>query len=120
MIPAVDSKAVTFADGLVHVIDAANSFPFEGAIVQDSLGGLGTTVNVVPGGDIGSGREHQVELFGSSVLNMSGMGGMAPHQLPIVLVVRAPMIVKEPIAVDDSHTQRGELEQYYQACRQHV
>ncbi len=30
------------------------------------------------------------------------------------------MIVKEPIAVDDSHTQRGELEQYYQACRQHV
>ncbi len=30
------------------------------------------------------------------------------------------MIVKEPIAVDDSHTQRGELEQYYQTCRQHV
>ena len=30
-----DAMAITFADGLVHVIDSTNSFPFEAVVVED-------------------------------------------------------------------------------------
>jgi hypothetical protein len=45
-----DAAAITFDDGLVHVIDAANSFPFESVEAIDSASGDLTTVNVVDGG----------------------------------------------------------------------
>ena len=47
---ASGAQAVTFDDGLVHVIDAANSFPFESVEAIDSASGDPTTVNVVDGG----------------------------------------------------------------------
>ena len=46
-----DAAAITFDDGLVHVIDAGNSFPLEDVIVQDGPSGATTTVSVVDGGD---------------------------------------------------------------------
>ena len=48
------ASAVTFADGQVHVIDADNSFPFEGVTVNDGPGPITTTVNLVEGGAIGT------------------------------------------------------------------
>ena len=50
----VAAQAVTFADGLVHVIDAANSYPFDQVIVDDGPGASTTTVNVLAGGQIGT------------------------------------------------------------------
>jgi hypothetical protein len=47
---ARNASAVVFDDGLVHVIDAANSFPFESVEAIDSASGDPTTVNVVDGG----------------------------------------------------------------------
>ncbi len=44
---ALNSSAITFNDGLVDVIDADNSFPFEGITVQDGPGGTTVTVVVV-------------------------------------------------------------------------
>ena len=43
-----EARAITFADGQVHVIDAANSFPFEDVTVQDDPIGATTTVQVAP------------------------------------------------------------------------
>ena len=47
---ALNASAIVFDDGLVHVIDAANSFPFESAEAIDSASGHLTTLNVVDGG----------------------------------------------------------------------
>ncbi len=70
---APDARAVTFADGAIHVIDEANSYPFEGVAVANGPLGRRTTVNVVTGGQIGSpGFESTSEFRGVSVLNMSG------------------------------------------------
>jgi hypothetical protein len=41
------AHAVVFDDGMVHVIDAANSFPFEDVIVNDSTVGESTTVELL-------------------------------------------------------------------------
>jgi len=65
--------AVTFDDGLVHVIDAANSFPFDRVEVRDGPGGATTTVEILPGGQIGTdGIDGGLNALGSSVVNMSG------------------------------------------------
>ena len=42
-----NAGAATFDDGPFHVIDAGNSFLFEGITVQDGPGGTTTTVVVV-------------------------------------------------------------------------
>jgi hypothetical protein len=42
------AHAITFDDGMVHVIDAANSFPFEATFVDDGPGPTTTTVTVEP------------------------------------------------------------------------
>ena len=62
------ARAVTFDDGLVHVIDAGNSFPFEGVTVDDGPGGAPTMLNIVPGGYVG----FYVKASGNSQVNMSG------------------------------------------------
>jgi hypothetical protein len=42
-----EANAVTPDDGLVHVIDAENSHPFEGLTVDDAPDRIATTVNLV-------------------------------------------------------------------------
>ena len=74
--------AVTFADGQVHTIDAANSFPFESVTVLNSPTGVPTTVQVLDGGDIGSAvlgalfpRENSIAtMFGGTVWRIVGLG----------------------------------------------
>ena len=67
----VEAKPVTFDDGLVHIIDANNSFPFESVIVQDGPGSTNTTVNLVSGGLIGGGLTaidgSQIEMSGGRI-----------------------------------------------------
>jgi hypothetical protein len=43
-------SAVTFSDGLIHVIDAANSYPHESIIAVNASDGRPTTIRVVNGG----------------------------------------------------------------------
>lgn len=75
---ASTARGVTFADGLLHIIDSTNSFPSEPILIGDGPGGIPTTVNVVDGGvasDIrieGSGapspgRNSIVNVLGGSV-----------------------------------------------------
>ncbi len=68
-----EAAAITFDDGLVHVIDAGNSYPFDLLFVENSLEGAPTTVDVVAGGEIAtqfvSGDSF---IRGTSVLNLSG------------------------------------------------
>ena len=45
--------AVTFDDGMVHIIDVNNSFPFEIVEVGDGPGGQPTTLIVTVGGEVG-------------------------------------------------------------------
>ena len=66
------AKAITFADGQVHVIDAANSFPLEDVIVADGPGATTTTVEMVPGGEIGTQVSSQLVAQDSSLVNISG------------------------------------------------
>lgn len=54
--------AVTFADGQLHIIDAANSFPFESVVVEDAPGGGPTSLLLVDGGLIGT----QLQAYGHS------------------------------------------------------
>jgi hypothetical protein len=46
------AAAITFDDGLVHVIDAGNSYPSELIFVSDGPGNEPTIVNVLSGGEI--------------------------------------------------------------------
>jgi hypothetical protein len=66
---AESATAVTFADGLVHVLDASNSFPFEEVVVDDGPGGEVTTVNVLEGARVGAPG---MRVLGHSVVNISG------------------------------------------------
>jgi len=62
------AKAVTFGDGLSHVIDAANSFPLEEVKVFDGPGPSTTTLVLADGGQLGFG----VTAFDTSVVNVIG------------------------------------------------
>jgi hypothetical protein len=70
---ASGAQAVTFDDGLVHVIDAGNSYPFDLITVQDGPGSIPTTVNILSGGEVAtqvvSGNSFISE---NSILNLSG------------------------------------------------
>jgi len=68
------SSAVTFADGQVHIIDAASSFPLDDVEVLDGPGGSQTTVRLVEGGQIGSPPPFAFSLigYGSSDLYVDG------------------------------------------------
>jgi probable HAF family extracellular repeat protein len=66
------TKAVTFDDGLVHVIDAANSFPFEPADVRDGPGSTPTTLQIVDGGEISTIAGLDSTVWDTSILQMSG------------------------------------------------
>ena len=71
-----DAAAVTFDDGLVHVIDAGNSFPLECVIVDDGPLGETTTLNALPGGEIGTLSCGSLTANGTSEINM--LGGLVP------------------------------------------
>jgi hypothetical protein len=70
---AQNASAIVFDDGKVHVVDAANSFPFEGVLVDDGPPPRPTTtLEVVSGGEIGTVSEDDVAAFGSSEVTISG------------------------------------------------
>jgi hypothetical protein len=48
------AHAITFADGEIHVIDAANSYPNDTVYVLDGPGSVATTVTVLDGGQAGT------------------------------------------------------------------
>ena len=72
LVLGTEARAVVFDDGMVHLIDAGNSFPFEGAIVRDGSGAASTSVQLVDGGEIGTEVEGDLEAFENSVVNISG------------------------------------------------
>jgi hypothetical protein len=75
LIVASSVSAVTFDDGGVHVIDENNSYPFEGVVVEDGPLRETTTLNVLPGGQIGTdgvSGTGKVDAYGSSIVNISG------------------------------------------------
>jgi hypothetical protein len=77
----LEAKPLTFADGLVHVIDAANSFPFDQIVIEDGPGGATTTVNLVAGGEIATslpGGAPAVIARNNSVFSMSGGTDLPP------------------------------------------
>jgi hypothetical protein len=63
--------AVTFDDGQLHVIDAANSFPLEDVDIFDGPFGAQTTVELIEGGAVGT-ISGALRSFDSSRLIMSG------------------------------------------------
>src|SRR5262245_55704798 len=76
---AASARAVTFADGQVHVIDANHSYAAETVIVDDAPGGNRTSLHVLPGGQIATVLfgEHQtsgsgLEIRGGSSVVVSG------------------------------------------------
>lgn len=69
---SIPASAVTFADGQLHVIDAANSFPFEPAIVADGPSEAATTLSIVDGGEIGTVTEDSLSAEGHSIVTMTG------------------------------------------------
>jgi len=69
---APNAPAVVFNDGGVHVIDAGNSYPLETMELMDGPGGVGTTVNVVDGGALGTLACGPSSVRGESVLVVFG------------------------------------------------
>jgi hypothetical protein len=67
-----DADAVTFDDGQLHVIDAANTYPFEDVNVEHGPGGAPTTVHVVVGGQIATLSGARLDARGSSIISVSG------------------------------------------------
>jgi hypothetical protein len=63
-----DAAAITFDDGLVHVIDAGNNYPFEGVIVKDGPGPSSTTVILAEGGEVGG----TLQILDTSFANVTG------------------------------------------------
>jgi hypothetical protein len=72
---ALNASAVVFDDGGVHVIDANNSYPFEPVLVYDGPGSAVTSVEVMPGGEIGTFLTvgaRTLQTYDHSVVNMTG------------------------------------------------
>jgi hypothetical protein len=67
-----DAAAITFDDGLVHVIDAGNSFPAESVQVSDGPGNSSTTLSIIAGGEIGTVAPGQLVALENSIVSMSG------------------------------------------------
>jgi hypothetical protein len=54
LVLGTSANAITFDDGQLHVIDAANSYPNDTIYVLDGPGSAATTVTVVDGGEAGT------------------------------------------------------------------
>ena len=72
VVAAFDAAAITFDDGLTHVIDSANSYPLESVTVLDGAAASTTTVDVVSGGEVGTEVSGRIEAFGSSLVQITG------------------------------------------------
>ncbi len=59
---------ITFDDGAIHTINASNSYPSDGATIEDSITGDPTTVIVQPGGSFGS----SLNVFDTSLFQLDG------------------------------------------------
>ncbi len=68
----IEAKPITFDDGTVHVINAANSLPLETVTAEDGPGMTTTTLNLIVGGEIGTISGDDLILNENSLLNMSG------------------------------------------------
>jgi len=66
-------QAVTFNDGLTHIIDSDNSYPFEQIVVSDGPGSTTTTVIVVTGGQASG-----IDASENSVITLDGGNLTAP------------------------------------------
>ena len=66
------AHAVTFDDGLLHVIDAANSYRAEDVLVLDGPSGATTTIHLVTGGEIGTISDDSLRLEEHSFVEISG------------------------------------------------
>ncbi len=73
-VPGV-AGAITFNDGAVHTIDAANSFPVEPVVVQDGPSAATTVVNVIDGGVVGTGTFDYVPLQAEQHSHVTMTGG---------------------------------------------
>jgi hypothetical protein len=72
LVMTAPAGAITFDDGLVHVIDTGNSFPFEDVDVFDGPGDTPTTVNVIVGGQIATLGGARLDARDSSIISVSG------------------------------------------------
>ena len=71
-LPSAPASAVTFDDGMLHVIDAANSYPAEDLNVYDGPAGEPTELLIVDGGEIGTIASGAVRIHETSELVMLG------------------------------------------------
>lgn len=71
IILADQAIAVTFADGGIHIVSDAETYPFESVEVRDGVGGAPTALSVV-GGQIGTFSAGSLTVFDSSEVNVSG------------------------------------------------
>jgi hypothetical protein len=67
-----NAEAIVFDDGLLHIVDANNSYPLEGVVVDDGPGGVTTSLRMIDGGEIGTVFEDDLEAFGSSEIEVFG------------------------------------------------
>ncbi len=66
------APAAVFADGQVHVIDAANGLRYEGLLVSTYSGLPPTTVRLVDGGEVGTGGGFDLRAVANSIVIISG------------------------------------------------
>lgn len=67
-----EAPAATFADGMLHVIDASNGIPLEGLDIADDPNGVPTTVVVISGGVVLSRstvRDHSRLVISGGVIS---------------------------------------------------
>jgi hypothetical protein len=67
--------AITFGDGLVHVIDAEIIYPFERALINDGSDSAPTTAKVVTAAEIGTNltsSSRTLRAFEASIVDRSG------------------------------------------------
>lgn len=71
--PSYPAEAITFNDGLTHVIDATNSVPSDAiSLVLDRPDGAPSTLEVATGGQVGTAVNGTLRVLGSSVIRHRG------------------------------------------------
>jgi hypothetical protein len=66
------AAAITFDDGLVHVIDAGNSYPFAAVTLDNGPSSTSSGIDVVPGGDVGTSVPADLRALSHPFVNATG------------------------------------------------
>ncbi len=74
IVAADPARAIVFDDGLLHVIDSGNSFPFEGVTLRNGPLSSTTTLELVDGGLIGNTDSDHLVAEENSVVHVFGGG----------------------------------------------